>query len=553
MRTNVVKISRLRQLLLFSLCGGLALSACTLPEEESESVGEKSQAMKASVPKDIGDPVAVGPLPTICAQPMCDPSRNIDQRPSLLLTRSDPNGAKILDIHFALSAVLHQLIIKGGAQQSANELFRRLWDTQNSDAGGTFNEAFQPHCDDNGSTINGFPIDCPRPEGNLTTLNTSSFIPVAVFNRFDLAANDGSHCGEYRIIYAQNDGPSGRNFVIFEGQLPNPNPQCGVDACRPIAEFWANLPNSSVDPVLLGQELEDFYFDGLPGFGPVITPKNYGLGSKGGSYGHSGGQVRTNQFGGSQQWQLREFQLARHCMTIMAPLNELSIADKKIPKPIGKKICKLVFNPVTVKDNPFGELFDGSNTDPRATAFQTAFVSASGGASTVERLAADSLMGIGLGTADAFNGGQSTSQPFFGDPDDYVAQLNNSAPNSFTAAIDTELDNIFGSPSPLTAQNIAARALTQSCAGCHQLSNGADLGAGLTWPASGFFVHVQESGAVSSALSTVFLPHREQVLEAYLQACNITAPPAGGPVAVSQAKAANSSDGSGTLGGSTTH
>ena len=67
-----------------------------------------------------------------------------------------------------------------------------------------------------------------------------------------------------------------------------------------------------------------------------------------------------------------------------------------------------------------------------------------------------------------------------------------------------------------------ARALTQSCAGCHQLSNNALLGgldaSGglLTWPASAGFVHAVEDGTRSPALNNVFLPKRKAVLEQFL-------------------------------------
>jgi hypothetical protein len=43
-----------------------------------------------------------------------------------------------------------------------------------------------------------------------------------------------------------------------------------------------------------------------------------------------------------------------------------------------------------------------------------------------------------------------------------------------------------------------------------------DLGHGLTWPSSLRFVHVDEAGNLSPALREVFLPHRQAVLEAFL-------------------------------------
>jgi hypothetical protein len=59
------------------------------------------------------------------------------------------------------------------------------------------------------------------------------------------------------------------------------------------------------------------------------------------------------------------------------------------------------------------------------------------------------------------------------------------------------------------------------------LSNGKDLGGGLTWPSSMGFVHVTEAQRetapdgtvrfqISPALTNVFLPRRKAVLEAFL-------------------------------------
>ncbi|MGE3547385.1 MAG: hypothetical protein AB7L28_25890, partial [Kofleriaceae bacterium] len=84
--------------------------------------------------------------------------------------------------------------------------------------------------------------------------------------------------------------------------------------------------------------------------------------------------------------------------------------------------------------------------------------------------------------------------------------------------------------STLTARNVADRATTQSCAGCHRLSDGVGLGDGLSWPASPVrFVHVTEAGgptevgpdgprwAISAGLRDSFLPHRAVVLSSFLE------------------------------------
>jgi hypothetical protein len=94
--------------------------------------------------------------------------------------------------------------------------------------------------------------------------------------------------------------------------------------------------------------------------------------------------------------------------------------------------------------------------------------------------------------------------------------------SAFAGALQTELTRIG---SALTPANIVARAQTLSCAGCHQLSNGASLGGGLTWPASAGFVHsteFQEAGPdgprfrISPALTDVFLPARSSTMRAFL-------------------------------------
>lgn len=480
---------------------GLALigaGGCAFPEED-ESAGEETGEVSEAIVQDV--------IPLCGPEPICDPTLDV-QRSSLLLTSA--THAKFLQENFALESVLKQVIERAGVTQSPTELFQRIWDTQN-ESPGVFTEAFQPHCDDDGQTINGFPVDCRPGEGAFAANKPSMFDPIALFNRFDLAPTDGSHCGEYRIVYAT---PGDDVFMIFEGQLPNPNPACGLEACRPVAELWQSLP--SLSPDAMEKSLIDFYYKGIPGFSPVIDAHHYGLDAEIGTPGSSGGQIRTNQFR-QAPWQLRELQLGLGCGPVVGPVGT-------------KPACKLFGQPVTVKANPFGDLFDESSTLPQASAFQSDFVTGN----VIEALAASTLMGITLTTNGQYDAGQSTAQPSGNDPDDYVAELGSSGP--FFDAIDAKLD-LMGSA--LAPEHIAARALTQSCAGCHALSNDQPLGPGLNplrWPSSIRFFHVQHDGAISAALDTTFLPHREQVLETFLRNC-----------------AADPGPSSKTLGGSKTH
>jgi len=424
-------------------------------------------------------PVFPGPL-LLCPPPD-------GTRPDPTLVNTDP----FVLSRFPLGRVYKQLVSLAGASTSPTALYQQMWDTLDVNAGAKFPAA--PHCDDAAPpSINGFPIDCPRPEAVLKNSPASSFAPVALFNRFDLAPADGAHCGEYRIVYAMRSGAAGRNFIIFEGILPNPNPRCGLEACRPVVKFWENLashdPTTAVGQAALADGLDAFYFKGLPGFSPVVHPDHYGV-KGGGGYGQrSGGQIRTNMFVDFREWQLREFHLVPRCTRLS---------------------CELALQPVTVKTNPFHEMFNELEPapDPRAPAFRSIFPFQAG------TLANDNVNLISMDMKDTFNAGQSTSQ----DPaEHYETQLLLGAvPNAFSTAIDAQLGAV-GRPD-LTAGDAARRATTQSCAGCHELSNNQKLGGKVnpTWPPSRRFVHVDEASFLSKALWCAFLPHRKGILDGF--------------------------------------
>lgn len=518
--SKVRRLSSLVSLLALPVAALSAFAGCeTASPVDSESDPEVSSGDEASSagratppPAPLGDPCGIAPA--------CDPSigaASYPVSPSLVVTRNTQSitglqDAPILDANFQLADVVNQLIGQAGASESADEWLQRLWDTQNP-APGVFTEPFAPHCDDNGQTINGFPVDCPRNEGVLASgVKTGDFKPLAVFNRFDLAPLDGSHCGEYRIIYAMNPeagGTTGRNFIIFEGQLPNPTPECGVEACRPVVDFWSHLATlpSQTD---IGNQLRKFYFDGLPGFTPVIEIHHYGFNDgktvAEGGYGTSGGQIRTNQFvdgpTGPAVWELREFHSDVQC---------------------DGAGCKLYSRPVSVKNNPFFQLFDVASTDPHAPGFQASFTTPSGASQVVSLAATDpnivtNLNIIAMNIDDPFNAGQSLSD---NTSEAYGPQFQ-PGPDPFHDAVQTELTGIASGLSP---EDVVARAEAQSCKGCHELSNDAPIGGGLKWPRSNKFTHVDEDGTRSQALRCVFLPHRQAVGIGYLQACGTSPAP----------------------------
>ena len=437
------------------------------------------------------------------AEALCRGGRSIDIDPRRSLAVTD----EPILAGFTFERVMTQLVKQARVPGlTPAKLFQQWWDTQNR---ATAENASAPHCDSEvdpvlGTTINGFPYDCREApsEGAQATCNpftdaACKYIPIGLFNRFDLASEDGATCGEYRIVFAKETGVvdgADRNLVIFEAALPNPQPQRGLAGCRPVVNFWAAM--SEIDDMALrARFLEQFYFRGIGPIPAVVDVRHFG--DNEGGY----GQVRTNQFMGQtvrpRVWTLREFKLEKSC-----------------ERSDGKKSCKLEFLPVTNKVNPWGGLFADNASHERAEAFQAHF------ASQVESLSADSLTGISMEVPDEFNSAQSHSS---GSTDtNYLATFVDGG--EFASMIEERLDDANSALEPV---DIVARAQTQTCAGCHQLSNNDALGGGLTWPSSLGFVHVSEREPetvdgvrrfrISEALTTTFLPHRKDVLESFLK------------------------------------
>jgi hypothetical protein len=418
----------------------------------------------------------------------------VDARRSLAIT-----DQAILS-QFSLQETL-QAIISRSAFPAMNPrtLFAQWWATQSNDVNvplrcNTLNPA-APGAPD----LNGFAYDCPRAEGNERFTDPFStgpegYIPTGLFNRFDLAASDGSDCGEYRIIFARRSGVTSqtqRNLIIFEGVLANPKPHKGVNGCIRVAEFWAEMSNPSLTASIRAQQIKSFYLNGLLGFEPVFRPQSYGLNATG------KGQIRSDQFL-ELNWMLREFKLSNGA-----------------PGSTSKK--QLTMLPVSVKVNPDESLFSGDpNLDRRKARFQESFLSQLG------TLTLPDINRFDYQVSDTFNSGQSISMPG-GRQINYALK----ADAAFKARITTALQALKF-PTGVNADQVLARATALSCGGCHQSSNNAALGGGLAnWPNSNGFTHVNEnitdnSGSegprfgISPALVNVFLPHRKTVLENYL-------------------------------------
>jgi hypothetical protein len=413
---------------------------------------------------------------------------SIDPRRSLIVTD------RVILNSFGILEVLNRLAA-GSVQSTTARMLYDSWMDMHNVAPGI---GQGPHCSDeltNGTpTLNTFQFDCPRAEGQLvgtnpTNGNPDAYIPIALVNRFDLATDPragGTDCGEYRIVYGKVSGmsqPNNRLLIIFEAVLPNPAPN-GTDlaGCRPVAQFWAGLSTIS-DPALRRQKLHDFYYVGLPGFEPVVQASHFGFATP-----KAPGQIRSNLFM-QLNWDLREYRTA-----------------------LVNNILKIV--PHTLGNSPAALLFNETDPHPKGTGFRSSYLG------VVNSLAANDI--------HLFNASAMPSGFDSGDGDQQHATKGNYAsqfaqsPN-FAAAVQQQLGTLG---SQLTPANIVDRSMALSCAGCHQLSNGRNLGGGITWPSSLGFVHVSEAlietgpdGArqqISPALANVFLPRRKAVFEAFL-------------------------------------
>jgi hypothetical protein len=438
------------------------------------------------------------------------PSPIVDARRSLAIT-DQPILA-----NFTFARVLEQLVTTSGVSGlTPAQLFRQLWDTQNLSPG-LDADMQSPNCT---GTLNGYPYECrPAPAEGFQAacdpfaLNSPcAYMPVGLFMRFDLAPNDGRHCGEYRVVFAKESGrfPAGsqdRNLLIFEAAARNPHFNQGIRGCQKLVRAFAELSDIA-DTNTRRTKLEEIYFDGYKEFDPVISYENFGDNSLG------AGQLRTNQFVQPNEpriWNLREFKLEKEC----------------------SPACTLRFLPVTNKVNPFGPLFDPASEHENAPGFQAEFLT------QVENLASANASAIAMNTSDAYNSGQSLATTTQSDETNYPVNFG-AGPSAFHDAIQAALTNLGSALSPV---DIVKRAQVQACAGCHRLSNNANLGGSITWPPSLGFTHVSERDAdletvsgvtrfkISDALVNLLLPARKQLVEDFLNDVPPPSRPPGEPI-----------------------
>lgn len=400
-------------------------------------------------------------------------------------------------------AVTDQVILDGfpfervmNALAGGNGLaFYQQWlDTQNPKPG---LDPAAPHCDDfttgGKPSYNGFTRRCPTPEGPLAHTNPftpAQYIPLALINRFDLAAPDGSNCGQYRLIYARRSPIGGdRLHISFEAMLPNPAPAAGLAGCRGIAQFWAEL--SGVDAAAERRaRLEQFFFAGLPGFAPVVAHEHLG--------GTSGGSIRSfhHTSGSGLIARMYQFRLAQRC----------------------DPGCRLLVEPDALQNVPAGNLFDATRVDPLAVRFRDEFIR------QIPNLAIRDVNRYFMNIprefliAESDPGAEDVSIPFTAAFHDSLTEPEGQA---FQQRIEAELGH---AGSTLTPTEVIRRAESQTCVGCHVVSG--PVGEGVAAPPSFGFEHLSEDRveegqagtrfAISPAMRDVFIPHRMQILRKFL-------------------------------------
>ena len=379
------------------------------------------------------------------------------------------------------------------APAPAVQLFRQLWDSQRSNS--VFGLPF--FCT---GEINGFPIVCDRPETDIaffdefsTQIEMDRYRLTAIVNRFDLRKENWQDCGEHRLVFALQDNMETRKFLNLEARVPNPTPG-DIHGCAPSIEFWQDVAHlSAQDKVhrivefIMGSELDPY---------AILSPEHFF---------EESGQIRTNQFVGGE-WLLKEHKLVDTC---------------------AGSGCAIYAETVSVKENPFGELFNpnlpfsGSPFAFAAMEFQNTFWQA------IDNLTSESFGELKLTTAEQFNHGQSHAGGPEMQENDYRmhfgGQFNSPFGNEMMFALEGRR-NADGSP--LEVEQVLARASGLTCGGCHnpeqlgltqpgsigrlRLPDGSIID---SWPRSHDFVHINELGELSPGMLEVYLPVRQAGFE----------------------------------------
>ena len=456
--------------------------------------------MDRNVTSDKAEPEAVGSAGEAVVLSSTGQSVVIDPYRTLI------NADEELRTTFSFEEVLTAIVQRSGyTNLTPLSLYQQWWDTNNSPATARVSAPHALHCDPPET----YDMICPRQEGMLAGPENSPFINggndrhgynlLAAVNRFDLAPADGANCGEYRLVFGKNSGKTRSNdrlLISMEAQLPNPNPSAGLDGCRPVAQFWTDL-SLVEDPAQRAAAVKSFFVNGLPGFAPVIHPDHFGV---------NGGAIRTNQFMFqfmAQLWQAREYKTEHWCP----------------PGGAYQEYCTLRVKNVPVANHPNTDFFSSENNDPLAPAARAEFLA------NIPSLLAPTLDGIKLVNSDVYNPINSDG---FLKRNSLAFRMSNFP--EFQQAVTERLADL--GETNLSWAQVANRASTQLCEGCHQSNKISDLGNGLFWPPSNTFTHIDDARTeaivddvgvtigyrplISPAMKSLFLPTRKQVLERFL-------------------------------------
>lgn len=423
----------------------------------------------------------------MCVAPTAISEADIDPHRSLMVHDAATLGAG----DFSLRRTLQKLSTDVAADAPATtplSIFRQLWDTQAAAPGV---DASNPHCSDTDGKIGAYPFNrCPRAEAAeavgtdaVVDARIDTYQPIALVNRLDLADAGWRNCGEHRIIYGKPAGGIRKNFIIFEAVLPNPKPGCR-SGCRDVVEFWTALSDDP-SPASRAAKLQTFFFDGLPGFRPVVHTSHYASGVSS-VYGGSGsGQIRTNQFIVGDFWTLKEFKTLLSC---------------------AGGACDYDLMPISVKVNPYGVLWNrdvaggGAPAAPPANAFATPIAGLAALAADFQGEVLAQVTPARLGNPD-LNTFSYEVQP---DKNAAESQSSGAAIDHYRTQANAAADAAFrndlaaagaGLMPPLTSDQLVNRALAHSCAGCHQpsgfgLTAANAIGPAMSWPPALAFVHV---------------------------------------------------------------
>jgi hypothetical protein len=304
--------------------------------------------------------------------------------------------------------------------------------------------------------------------------------PIAVINRFDLAPDDYSNCGEYRVIFSHRNGQRRRLHVAFETVVANPSPALGKLGCAPIAAFWWELANLRSDQERAAK-LSAFFFDGIEQLPPVLSRATF----------EQYGRVRTSEVGDGRP-NFAEFAIRRDCSAFHP--------------------CAARLTRVPLHNTPDGNLFDTNVAGERGAAFRRDFLRQvqSLARSGVNRYSMSTDLSYAITDISGVQAGFNYRLPF-------RRSMRTEAGQQFRDDIAAELLRIG---SALTPEEIIDRSETQNCVGCH--GKPGPVGGRDVFP-SAFETgeHVKDDSTaqavrLSPALETVFLPYRISVLRAYV-------------------------------------